>query len=81
MPSLSSEILTCYQLCPENSHCPMYTINVKPLSDIKPLMHTDGFDIRHGDLGTAAIVLAEIGVVHTIQSKPILLGRVKESLR
>ena len=73
----------------------MYTISVGPLSDITPRTHSGGFENRHGELGTAAIVLADNPVVgcksidsalagngklRTIQPNPILPKSVKESL-
>ena len=73
----------------------MYIISVEPLSGITPRMHSGGFENRHGESGTAAIAqadnpvvgckgidsaLAGNGKLRTIQSNPILLGSVEESL-
>jgi hypothetical protein len=37
----------------------MYIMNVEPLSHIKPRMYSVDFENRPGDLGGAAIVLAD----------------------
>ena len=67
----------------------------EPLSAIKPRMHPGSFGNRHGESGTAAIVLADNptmgcksidsalagnGKLRTIQPNSILLRSVKESM-
>ena len=55
----AAESPNCFQLSPEKPPGPAYTINVEPLSGIKPRMYSGGFENRPGDLGTTAIVVAD----------------------
>ena len=55
----------------------MYIISVEPLSGITPRMHSGGFENRHGELGTAAIVPADNPLVGCKSTDPALAGNGK----